>query len=93
MQPDVYANNRLSLLMVQSSAKDALMMLTGFVFGGAAALGKTMKDPDYGPSYEPARSALMYQTDDANGEDYFSWLKRHVTTFIYLIDERNILIF
>ena len=73
--PDVYANNRLSLTLVDSPAADLLWLMTGMIHDAAISLPKAILDPDFGPSDDPAKSSFMYYHKDEGIDgtlfDYF----------------------
>lgn len=58
--PDVFANNRLSLKLVDSPSADLLLLMTGVIHEGSFSLPDTLSDPQFGPSNEPSKSAFMY---------------------------------
>jgi len=51
-------------------------MMTGIIYDGAGALPDTLMDTHFGPSYEPAKSPLMYHLKDKGFDgDFFQYLK------------------
>jgi hypothetical protein len=78
--PDVFANNRLSLTLVDSPSADLLLLMTGVVQEGSIALPDAIKDPQFGHSNEPSKSALMYFHKDKGVEGtLFSYLEQNVS--------------
>jgi hypothetical protein len=53
--------------------------MTGMVFSGAAALPDALRDPEWGPSSEPSKSAFIYSVKDEKLADFFEYLKVHVS--------------
>jgi hypothetical protein len=87
----VFANNRISLTLIRSTTADALLLNTGMTLSGVAALPETLRDPEYGPSYEPSKSAFMYSVKDENLTNYFEYLKVHVSyTNLYSFDHLSV---
>ncbi|KAH9949723.1 S-adenosyl-L-methionine-dependent methyltransferase [Amylocystis lapponica] len=76
---DVFANNRLSLILQSSnSAGDLATLYTDEVAQGAFTLYETLKDPDCGYSYEPTKSPFMYSVADEGVDGtFFNWMVAH----------------
>ncbi|KAH9949716.1 S-adenosyl-L-methionine-dependent methyltransferase [Amylocystis lapponica] len=76
---DIFANNRLSLVLHSSnSAGDLTTLYTDEVAQGAFALRETLQDPDYGYSYEPTKSPFMYSAADEEIDGtFFNWMVAH----------------
>lgn len=78
--PDVFANNRLSLPLVDSPSADLLLLMTGVTQQGSIALPDAIKDPQFGHSNEPSKSAFMYFHKDRGVDDtLFSYLEKNVS--------------
>lgn len=80
VRADIFANNRLSLKLVDSPSTDLLLLMTGILYNGAGALPDALMDTHFGPSYEPAKSPLMYYLRGKGfGGDFFQYLKANVS--------------
>jgi hypothetical protein len=76
VRPDVFTNNRLSLTLVDPPTADVLLLMTGIIYNGAGALSDALKDPQFGPSYEPAKSPFMYHLKNKGIDgDFFKYLE------------------
>lgn len=80
VRPDVFTNNRLSLTLVDPPTADVLLLMTGIIYNGAGALSDALKDPQFGPSYEPAKSPFMYHLKNKGIDgDFFKYLEVNVS--------------
>ena len=79
VRPDVFANNRLSLLLVSSAPIPNIVMLgTTLTFGLADKIYSCLADPEYGHSLAPEKSPFMYNVRDEGRKDFFDYMKYHV---------------
>ena len=83
---NVFANNRLSLLLVSSSPlPNIFLQRTSVTFGLLNEMHICLTDPEYGPSLAPEKSPFMYTVRDEGLKDFFDYLKHHVRrTTIYI---------
>jgi hypothetical protein len=92
--PDVFANNRLSHTLVDSPAADLLLLMTGMIHEGSFSLPDALKDPQFGPSNEPSKSAFMYFRKDKGVDGtLFSYLETNVSHVMYLIFIQLLMLF
>jgi len=77
VEPNVFANNRVSLITISSSASGALVRhMSQDMSDGAAVLYEAMTEPEYATSYHPEKSPLMYALNKKGIKgNYFDWLK------------------
>jgi hypothetical protein len=79
VRPDVFANNRLSLLLVSSTPlADRLLLSTTVTFGPADKFHACLTDLAYGPSMSPEKSPFMYNVKNEGLKDFFDYMKHHV---------------
>ena len=77
--PDVYANNRLSLTLVESPSADLLLLMTGMCHDASSSLPEAVMDPQFGSSNDASKSAFMYHhKDNGIGGTLFSYLHANV---------------
>jgi hypothetical protein len=82
----VYANNRLSLTLVDSPAADLLLLMTGMVHEGSFSLPNAVADGEFGPSNEPSKSAFMYHhKDEGTGGTLFAYLQANVSLSMFMM--------
>jgi SAM-dependent methyltransferase len=75
---EVFANNRLSLLLVSSSPlPNIFLQRTSVTFGLLNEMHICLTDPEYGPSLAPEKSPFMYTVRDEGLKDFFDYLKHH----------------
>ena len=75
---DVFANSRLSLPLLSTTPMASLIGIWASEFyEGAGNICETYRDPQYGSSYAPERSALMKffnNRDGAPNRTFFDWM-------------------
>ncbi|KAH9949724.1 S-adenosyl-L-methionine-dependent methyltransferase [Amylocystis lapponica] len=76
---DVFANNRLSLVLRSSfNLSDLIDIHTTEMAKSGTVLYDNLKNAQCGPSYEPTRSPFMYSIHGENADgSFFDWLKAH----------------
>jgi hypothetical protein len=86
VEPDVFANSRLSATLVDSPSTDLLLLMTGIIHEGSFSLPDTLSDPQFGPSNAPSKSAFMYfRKDKGMDGTIFSYLGTNVSLAMYLL--------
>lgn len=77
---DVFANNRLSLILLEENpVKHMVMLHVEAVARGASVFYDTLKDPKIAYSYEPTIAPTMYATNKEGTEGtFFDWMAKHV---------------
>ncbi|KAF8548625.1 S-adenosyl-L-methionine-dependent methyltransferase [Imleria badia] len=75
--PNIFANNRISLITLSSSNPGALSRIEAEdVSQGAVVLYETMTEPEYAASYEPDKAPLIYALKKKGFEgSFFDWMK------------------
>ncbi|KAH7923036.1 S-adenosyl-L-methionine-dependent methyltransferase [Leucogyrophana mollusca] len=74
---DVFANNRLSLILKSSSNPGCLVRIHAQdVSQGAAVLYETLTEPEYATSYDPDKAPLIYALKKKGLKgSFFDWMK------------------
>ncbi|KAH7909765.1 S-adenosyl-L-methionine-dependent methyltransferase [Hygrophoropsis aurantiaca] len=73
---DVFANNRLSLILRSSSNAGCLVRIHAQdVSQVAGVLYETLVDPEYATSYEPDKAPLIYVLKQKGLASFFDWIK------------------
>lgn len=76
---DVFANNRLSLIMrKENPVKNMMLLHVEAVAKGASVFYETLKDPKIAYSYEPTIAPVMYAINKNGTEGtFFDWMARN----------------
>lgn len=79
--PNIYANNRHSLALIEPDTAAVLLMCTGKIHDASRALPAAVRDADFGASQESSKSPLMYFFYKSRGFEgnWFSYLNSHVS--------------
>jgi hypothetical protein len=79
--PDIFANNRISLLLYDAKPTRAIIgVFTDDCNKASSVQYETVTDEEYGPSFSPNRSAFMYSKKDEKIDSHaFDCLKVHVS--------------
>lgn len=87
VEPNVFANNRISLITLSSSDSGALSRhMTEDVSDGATVLYEAMTYPEYATSYHPEKSPLMYALNKKGIKgNFFDWLKEDVSHLFFSV--------
>lgn len=80
MSADVFANNRLSLTLLESNLSSALFNLFSDEYDKTIHdFPDVLMDPDYGGSYDTTKTVYTYGIEDKGFKGgHFDWLKLHV---------------
>ena len=80
MCPDVFANNRLYLVLrANSPLRDLADVHLDEVYGAARILPENLGDPVRGLSYKAAESPFMQAAQGDGKSTFFDYLKAHVS--------------
>ena len=82
--PDMFANNRVSLALVNSPGADLILLMTGEVHEASFSLPYALKDTQFGSSDDPTKSALMYFHKGIQGTA-FDYFRQHVSAVMSLL--------
>ncbi|KAG2142237.1 S-adenosyl-L-methionine-dependent methyltransferase [Suillus bovinus] len=76
---DVFANNRLSLILLdENPVKHMILLHVELISKGASVFYETLKDPKIAYSYDPTVAPVMYSIDkDGIEGTVFDWMARH----------------
>ncbi|KAG2142225.1 O-methyltransferase-domain-containing protein [Suillus bovinus] len=76
---DVFANNRLSLILLdENPVKHMILLHVELISKGASVFYETLKDPKIAYSYDPTIAPVMYSIDkDGTEGTVFDWMARH----------------
>jgi hypothetical protein len=77
---DVFANNRLSLTLVDSNPSSGIMNFFDDEYDYAVhMIPNALTDPEYRDSYEVSKTAFMYSIKDQGVRGgHFDWMQLHV---------------
>jgi hypothetical protein len=77
---DVFANNRLSLILLnENPVRHMILLHVEAAAKGASVLYETLKDPKIAYSYEPSIAPTMYAINKEGTEGtFFDWMARNV---------------
>lgn len=79
MGPDIFANNRLSLVLrADNPLRDLADVHLDEVYGAARILPVNLSDPVRGSSYKAAESPFMQAVQGDGKRTFFDYLKIHV---------------
>ncbi|KAG8221630.1 S-adenosyl-L-methionine-dependent methyltransferase [Butyriboletus roseoflavus] len=78
VEPNIFANNRISLVTLSSSNTSALSRIVSEdVTKGAVVLYETMTEPEYATSYDPEKAPLIYALKQKGFEGgWFDWMRQ-----------------
>ncbi|KAF8443900.1 hypothetical protein L210DRAFT_826283, partial [Boletus edulis BED1] len=74
--PNIFANNRISLITLSTSNPGALSLIeVEYASQGAVVLYETMIEPEYATSYAPNNAPLIYPLEKKGFEsNFFDWV-------------------